>query len=130
MRIFICYRVYPNNPKLTKLLVEPYYREFIKVGYEVYCHLYDQNTSFLETLEQLSKCDIVVVMNRFGTPNDFSPSQLLEIGFAKAKNIPIILCAAVNYSSFTASSSLAEMVIMRSEERRVGKECRYRWSMY
>ena len=47
-----------------------------------------------------------------------------------AEIIPIIAMSANAFSEDIMDSRLAGMDIHRSEERRVGKECRSRWSPY
>ena len=40
-----------------------------------------------------------------------------------------VLCVGINYFH-TAGQSKHSILVLRSEERRVGKECRSRWSPY
>ena len=51
--------------------------------------------------------------------------QLLQLG-----GIPVILHSLRVFESFSDTSSIVLVMSERSEERRVGKECRSRWSPY
>ena len=53
----------------------------------------------------------------------------LEIALA-AGAIPVSLCGTKNDSIPVAETMLPRSLCPRSEERRVGKECRSRWSPY
>ena len=63
-----------------------------------------------------------------------TPKQLLffESMIKRIKRNHTVLCTSRDYDQVTQLAKIRnlKLIIVRSEERRVGKECRSRWSPY
>ena len=57
-------------------------------------------------------------------------SSSLKSGFEVIQTPPTMLPEKVMWSNYSTAFSMAPFGRYRSEERRVGKECRSRWSPY
>ena len=72
--------------------------------------------------------DEVIVPNKFelkqNYPNPFNPTTVIEYSIPKVSNVKITVFDILGRKIATLVNA------NRSEERRVGKECRSRWSPY
>src|SRR3546814_1080256 len=62
------------------------------------------------------------------------PEQARELGISEEDVIKKVMLKETVDGEFTTTADVAELAVLRSEERRVGKECvstcRSRWSQY
>ena len=86
------------------------------------------------TWQQVVMVGVGLLLIYLATVKEYEPSLLLPMGFGTLLvNIPLssaLTHVVGNGVEVGAISRLFEMGVLRSEERRVGKECRSRWSPY
>ena len=74
-----------------------------------------------------------IVKDRFGVDAEVRQAIVLKVPVSRTSNASLFLTDKKQlYLFITAQSKqvLGDVVKIRSEERRVGKECRSRWSPY
>ena len=93
-------------------------------------------------------CENGEVMQHFGHATEFTVYTIEDIkpieketvtfddtdhekvaGGLKSRGIDLVICGNIGEGAHAAIDN-AHMLLIRSEERRVGKECRSRWSPY
>ena len=92
-----------------------------------------------KNIEELLNNKKVII---FGLPGAYTsvcsakhlPGYVDNIEKFKQKGIDQIICISVNdplvMNAWGKENNVGDKILMRSEERRVGKECRSRWSPY